>query len=237
MAEQVAIVTGAGGGIGRAIAIELSRRAYSLVLVGRTDATLQETLKAIHSRSPRGMKVQILVSDISKPESADFIVSQTLAQFGRIDALINNAGSAPVRTIEQTTPEIWRQVIDTNLSGPFYLCRAAWPIFRKLGGGVVVNISSLSAKDPFRGFAAYGAAKAGLNTLGIALAEEGQPIGVRVYTVAPGAVETTMLRTVVSKDQLPTEQTLSPEQIAHVVGKCVAGEENRESGEVIWLTR
>lgn len=233
MAEQVAILTGAGGGIGRAIAIELARLGYALALVGRTESSLAETQRAI-----KGVTGTILLpADISTPESADRIVGQTISRFGRIDAVINNAGTAPVRTVEQTTPQIWREVIDTNLSGAFFLCRAAWPTFRKQHSGVVVNISSLAAKDPFPGFAAYGAAKAGLNTLGISLAQEGRAIGVNVFTIAPGAVETAMLRSIVSTEALPTDQTLAPEDIARVVGECVSGQGGYRSGEVIWLSR
>jgi meso-butanediol dehydrogenase/(S,S)-butanediol dehydrogenase/diacetyl reductase len=116
MAEHVAILTGAGGAIGRATAIDLSRRGYALVLVGRTDATLVETARLV------GTSIT-LVADVSHETSADRIISAAIERFGRIDALINNAGSAPVRTIEQTTPAIWRNVIDINLSGSFFLCR------------------------------------------------------------------------------------------------------------------
>lgn len=230
MAGEVAIITGAGGGIGRAIAVELAGQGYRLALVGRTGSTLTE----IAGRIEESLTI---IADVSRPESSEAIVARTVERFGRIDAVINNAGVAPVLEIEQTPPERWREVIDTNLSAAFYLCRAVWPVFRKQGGGVVVNISSMAAKDPFPGFLAYGAAKAGLNNLGISLAREGEPIGVRVYSVAPGAVETPMLRGILSKDQLPEAQTLSPSEVARVVAECVVGTTRQRSGETIWLSR
>lgn len=233
MAGKVAIITGAGGGIGRAIAVELSKRkrgSYSLLLVGRTEKSLRETQKHVQS-------AQIFVADVSKPESAAKIVKYALSHFGRIDALINNAGTAPVLSIEQTTPRIWRETVETNLSAAFYLARAVWPTFKAQQCGMVVNISSMAARDPFQGFAAYGSAKAGLNNLGITLAREGEPIGVRVYTIAPGAVETPMLRSILSKEQLPEGQTLSPGTVALAVWDCVTGKKNYQSGGVIWLAR
>ena len=95
-----------------------------------------------------------------------------LEQFGRLDAIVHCAGLAPILKIEETTDQQWHDVIDTSLSAAFYLARAAWPAFVKQKGGVIVNISSLAARDPFVGFAAYGAAKAGMNLLGLALREK-----------------------------------------------------------------
>src|SRR5206468_11715185 len=118
----------------------------------------------------------------------------------------------------------WRATIDTNLSATFYLSKAAWPILKRQGGGAIVNISSMAARDPFAGFAAYGAAKAGVNLLSLSLAREGAAHGIRVYTVAPGAVETPMFRGIMSRDQFPTEQTLDPADVARVIGQCVGGD-------------
>jgi len=230
MHEPVAIITGAGGGIGRAIAIKLDRKGYRTALVGRTESSLNETAKLLkHGK--------IVRADVTDSHDVEKVVTQTMSQFGRVDVLVNNAGIAPVLQIEQTTPEIWHEVIDTNLSAACYFCRAAWPTFKKQGAGVVVNISSMAAQDPFPGFLAYGAAKAGLNNLGISLAREGKDIGVRVYTIAPGAVETQMLRKILSPQQFPTENTLSPEEVAQVVADCIANDQRYSSGEVIWLNK
>jgi NAD(P)-dependent dehydrogenase (short-subunit alcohol dehydrogenase family) len=100
---------------------------------------------------------------------------------------------------------------------------------------VIVNVSSLAARDPFPGFFAYGAAKAGLNLLGLSLARQGASIGVRVCTVAPGAVETPLFRSLMTPEQFPTENTLSPEDVARVIGQCATGDLRFTSGEVIWM--
>src|SRR5205807_2194659 len=126
-------------------------------------------------------------------------------------------------------------IVDTNLTAPIALIRAAWPIMKKQSGGVIVNISSAAARDPFPGLGAYGAAKAGLGLYGLALAREGHPHGIRVHTVAPSAVETGMFRAIMSREQVPTEAVLDPADVANVISDCVTGSLRYTSGEVIWV--
>jgi NAD(P)-dependent dehydrogenase (short-subunit alcohol dehydrogenase family) len=102
---------------------------------------------------------------------------------------------------------------------------------------VVVNVSSAAARDPFPGFAAYAAAKAGLHLFGLSAAREGEPIGVRVHTVAPGSVETEMFRGLMTKEQWPADKTLDPADVARIIGQCVTGELRYTSGEVIYVHR
>src|SRR5215471_306774 len=150
MGEAVAIVTGAGRGIGREAARQLAREGHLLALVARTESDLKAAQQEL------GESI-IFPLDVGDADNAEAIVSRTLHRFGRLDAIVHCAGIAPMLSVEETTDAQWRAVIDTNLSAAFYLARAAWPIFRKLGGGVIVNVSSLSAVDPFPGFVAYGA--------------------------------------------------------------------------------
>jgi NAD(P)-dependent dehydrogenase (short-subunit alcohol dehydrogenase family) len=100
---------------------------------------------------------------------------------------------------------------------------------------VVVNVSSAAARDPFPGFAAYGAAKAALNLFGLSAAREGLKIGVRVHTIAPGAVETAMFRQIMTPEQYSADLTLKPEDVATIIAQCVAGELRYTSGEVIYV--
>src|SRR5439155_20761089 len=104
-------------------------------------------------------------ADVSCLEQVERVVADAMTAYSQIDAVVNNAGYAPVKLIEELTPEDWHRVIDTNLSATFYFCRAVWPIMKQQGGGSIVNMSSMAARDPFTGFAAYGAAKAGINLL------------------------------------------------------------------------
>ena len=229
LSGQVAAITGAARGIGKAIAAELKRGGYDVVLTSRTKKELDDAAREV------GGGAVAFPADVTKPPEVDALVAEALGRFGRIDAVVNNAGLAPVVPVKDMSIDRWRAVIDTNLSAPFYLSRAVWPTFEKQKSGVIVNISSLAARDPFPGFAAYGAAKAGLNLFGLALAREGQPINVRVHTVAPGAVETAMFRSILSAEQWPAEKTLDPAQVARVVAQCIHGDLRHTSGEVIYV--
>src|SRR5688572_7040728 len=118
MPSPTAIITGAGRGIGRAIAVALAAKGYRLVLVSRNEAELRETAKL---SDPQAV---IAIADVSDATQLPGIVDQALAKFGRVDALVNNAGNAPVRSVEQMTPAEWRSVIDTNLTASFFLAQA-----------------------------------------------------------------------------------------------------------------
>src|SRR6185312_4772134 len=147
------------------------------------------------------------------------VVEDAMRHFGRIDALVNNAGYAPARSIEELTLDEWRQIVDVNLSAVVYFCKAVWPVMKRGGGGAIVNMSSAASRDPFPGLSAYGAAKAAVNVLGLALAREGESANIRVHTIAPGAVETGMFRTLFTKEQFPTEKTLDPAEIARLIAQ------------------
>src|SRR5579884_2128041 len=217
MDRPVALITGAGRGIGRATAVQLAEKKYRLALIARSEDELHETARAAGG----GL---VVPTDVSEPPQVDAAVSRTASEFGRIDAVVHCAGIAPVRSIRDMSIEEWRQVIDTNLSAAFYLCRVCWPIFERRGGGVVVNVSSAAARDPFPGFAAYGAAKAALNLFGLSAAREGEKIGVRVHTVAPSATETAMFRELMTPEQYPPDKTLDPGEVARLIVHCVTGE-------------
>ncbi len=228
--QSVAIITGAGRGIGRAVALELARLQYRLVLVSRTEDELDKTARLAHVDD-----ALIIRADVSDPQQVDDVIHRAMTQFGRIDVLVHCAGVAPLLSVDQTTPAIWREVIDTNLSSAYYFAHAAWPVFTQQTSGVIVLVSSEAARDPFEGFSAYGAAKAGLNLLGKALAKEGAKLGVRVHTIAPGAVETSMFRKLITPQQFPREKALEPVDVAKAIAQCIRGDLAYSSGEVIYL--
>lgn len=234
MSHPVALVTGASRGIGRAAALALSGAGYRVAGVARSMETLQAAI------APCGADALAIVADVSEPAQCERAVVAAVERFGRLDALVHVAGVAPVRSIEEMSIDEWHATIDTNLSAAFYLARAAWRHLKRKpseASTAVVNISSLASRDPFPGFAAYGAAKAGVNLLGLALAREGAACGIRVHTIAPGAVETAMFRAILSEEQFPREKTLSPEEVAEVIVSCVRGDLRYTSGEVIYLQK
>lgn len=230
MNNRVAIITGAGRGIGRAAAAELAGRGYACVLMSRNRDELQETARLCKL-------ARICPGDVTQESDVQGAVDLAVAEFGRVDVLVNNAGNAPVSEIEQTTLEQWRNTIDTNLTGAFIASRAVWPVMKRQGGGVIVMVSSMAARDPFPAFTAYAAAKAGLNGLGLVLARQGAAHRIRVHTIAPGAVETGLLRGLWGPDVLPADRTLSPQDVARVIAACADGTLQHASGEAVYLQR
>jgi NAD(P)-dependent dehydrogenase (short-subunit alcohol dehydrogenase family) len=164
-------------------------------------------------------------------------VRQVRERFGRIDALVNNAGVAPLIPFGEMTDAIWDEVIATNLTSTYRFTRAVWPAMVGQKSGVIVNVSSEASRDPFPGFTAYAAAKAGVNLFTKALATEGDAVGIRVHAVAPAGVETAMLRKLMTPDQLPSDQLLKPEDVAAAIRGCVCGDMASTSGETIFVHR
>lgn len=241
-AEPVVVVTGAGSGIGRAIALDLARRGCRLVLSGRRRGALEETAAMLTS------PWTIATGDIADPETSERLIDAAVETFGRLDVVVSNAGLAPCTPIEKHTPAMIREVFEVNALGPAYLMVAAWKQFQaqnaldhaagrsqeeSLRGGCLVLVSSMATIDPFPGLFAYAAAKSSLNSMARSARAEAKDLGIRCFVVAPGAVETSMLRAIVDTDLLPPERTLAPEAIATVVAECIAGLRDEQAWETI----
>lgn len=226
----VAIVTGAGRGIGRATAVELSDRGYRIVLVSRTRSDLEATAEACAGET------LIAVADLEEATTLELVISAAVEGFGRLDALVNNAGLARSVPFDETDDATLRATIEVNLISAFTLARLAWPHL-KATRGTIVNISSLSADDPFPGLSAYAAAKAGVHGLTIALANEGSPHGIRCVCIAPSGTETGMFRALPGMADIPGDQLLEPADVAGAIAEAIAGPLAFASGEVIRLRR
>jgi NAD(P)-dependent dehydrogenase (short-subunit alcohol dehydrogenase family) len=172
---------------------------------------------------------------VSDADAVGSLMKHVVDQYGRIDAVVHCAGLAPAVPVAETSVAQWREVIDTNLSAAFYLAKAAWEPMKRQGGGVFVNISSMASRDPFPGFGAYAAAKAGVNLFSLVLAREGFPHNIRVHTIAPGAVETEMFRGLLTEEQFGRDKTLDPAEVALLIARCVEGELPYTSGEVMFI--
>jgi NAD(P)-dependent dehydrogenase (short-subunit alcohol dehydrogenase family) len=246
MSTPVVLITGAGSGIGRATAVTLGAAGWRVAIVGRRRAALEETAGLMGDAAES--RVLVLAGDVSVPEHAAAAVEETVERFGRLDALVNNAGVAPLAAIDKTTPEMIEECFGVNAIGPANLIAAAWGVFRrqaeraKSGGeaasdirATIVNVSSMATQDPFAGFFAYAAAKASVNMMAVTCAKEGKAIGVRAFAVAPGAVETPMLRANFGEKVIPRGKALAPEDVARVIVSCVMGERDTENGKVIWV--
>jgi NAD(P)-dependent dehydrogenase (short-subunit alcohol dehydrogenase family) len=227
--RRVAIVTGAGSGIGCEVVRQLAERGFALALVGRTASKLE----AMRAELPG--ETLAIACDQSDSERAEACVDRTLERFGRLDALINNAGIAPVVPIAETTQQILEAVFFANTFGPASLIRRAWPIFVRQGSGRIVNVSTIGTIDPFDGFFAYAASKSALDSFTRSIANEGRPHGIRGFSVNPGAVETPLLRSIIGPEALPTSRTLAPAVVAAVIVACACGERDGDNGRTILL--
>jgi NAD(P)-dependent dehydrogenase (short-subunit alcohol dehydrogenase family) len=191
LTRKVAIVTGAGRGIGRAIAQRLAAEGAAVALTARTEAELGLTAKGIESA---GGRAAFVAADASRDEDCRRIVDFARKTFGAVHILVNNAGIyGPVKAVEEITPEEWDEVMAVNLRGPFQLARAVLPAMYAQRSGVIVNIASVAAKAAFGWNGPYAASKAGVVALTRTLAAEAASKGVRVNAVSPGPVPETIM--------------------------------------------
>jgi NAD(P)-dependent dehydrogenase (short-subunit alcohol dehydrogenase family) len=235
----VAIVTGAGSGIGRAICEALALLDWRITLVGRTETTLLETEGELGARleAERRLPPQtsIIPADVADPLQAKSIVDLTHGKWGRIDALVNNAALFWPRPLRELNDLELRRTFAVNTFGPAHMIARVLPIFERQASGCVINISSMATVDPFPGLAAYAASKCALESLTRSIINERQNPGIRAFSIAPGAVETSMLRSIVSEKELPPNRTLSPMQVAEVVVQCITGLRHQDMGKPIVL--
>lgn len=232
MKDAVVVVTGGGRGIGRAICQRFAAAGAQVVAVARTAEELERTRGSIIEA---GGRCEIERTDLTKPDEIKRLIAGVMSRHERLDVLVNCAGMAALGTISDLGPRVFETLLAVNVKAVYLTCRQAWPIMQRQGGGVIVNISSVASVDPFPGFSAYGAAKAWVNTWSLALAGEGKQHGIRVYAVAPGAVETRMLRN--AFPDFPADQTLQPEEIAEVVFAAAAEDGKYESGQTVFVKK
>ncbi len=189
---RVAIVTGAGQGIGRAIAERFGADGAAVVIADLNSETAREVAAAIESAGGRAVAIR---TDVTKSADADHLAAETLAAFGRIDALVNNAGILRSTKAAEVTPEEWHLVVDANLTGAFLCARAAYPALRDSGHGRIVNVASMAGRATSTlGGVHYTTAKAGVLGLTRHLAREWARDGITVNAISPGIVDTPMVR-------------------------------------------
>ena len=190
---RVAIITGAGRGVGRATAQLFARQGAHVILFGQTASHLEETRQAI---AEQGAEALAVVGSVADEENVLTLFEQARTSYGRVDILVNCAGIVAVQPFIDMDASTWDSVINVNLRGTFLCCREAFRIMATQRGGVIVNLSSLSGVkgvEKFPGLSAYNVSKSGVAGLTEILAVEGKPYNIRVCAVSPGAVDTEML--------------------------------------------
>lgn len=235
--DQVAIVTGAGRGIGRAVAIALATEGAKVVVnYSRSADAANEVVQIIESAGGEAIAVQ---ADVASAEQVAQMVSRAIERFGRVDILVNNAGITRDKLLLRMTEEDWDAVLDTNLKGAFLCVKALAPSFLKQRSGVIINVGSVIGKVGAAGQVNYSASKSGLVGLTKSLAKEMGARNVRVNAVAPGFIETEMTA-VLKPEQIETVTKMVPlnrlgtaDNVAKVVAFLCSPDASYIHGEVI----
>ncbi len=189
---RVALVTGASAGIGTAVAEEFAHRGYAVGIVGRDATRLDEVRRRIEAA---GGRVLALSSDLGDLGFAESVVRQVAAAFGRLDVLVNNAAARELKTMREMTPAEWDRTIRVCLTSPAFMARWAAEEMERHGGGVIVNVGSMMSRQAHGVSAAYVSCKGAMESLTYDLAALYGPAGIRVVTIAPGAIDTAMSST------------------------------------------
>ncbi len=200
---KVAIVTGASKGIGKGIAIRYAQEGAAVVLASRSMDLLEKIVSDIKKEGGKALALDL---DVTRYESVESVVAETVKQFGRLDIMVNNAGISMAKPSEELAPEDWKRALDTDLSGVFFGSQcAARQMIKQGSGGCIINISSVYGLVAAPGRAAYCSSKAAANMLTKVLAIEWAKKGIRVNAIAPGYFRTELVEKVIDSGMLPVD--------------------------------
>src|SRR5215216_5987207 len=222
---KAALVTGASSGLGRATAITLAHSGADVALVARSAEELQSAKEEVSKRDPRALS---LPTDLAQEEETSATVERTVEEFGRIDVLVNAAGTDAPGAVEELAVVGWDRTLAVNLRAPFLLSKAAFPHMREAGGGTIVNVSSVAGKKGWANASAYCASKFGLTGFTQALADEGKEHNIRAIVLYPGAMSTNWgafspeERQEGESDEVPSTRVLPPERVAELIAWLAA---------------
>ncbi len=207
---KTALITGAGRGIGRGIALAFAEQGCNIAAAARSADEVNATVDAVKRTGRRALA---LIADVSNEHDVRTMADETLTAFGRIDILVNNAGYANFKPFTELSLDEWRKTIDVNLTGVFLCTKAVVPSMIKRGSGRIINISSVAGLKPLTDQSAYCASKHGLNGLTKVLAMELRQYGIGVHSICPGGVDTRL-----AQEAMPGRDKsdwMTPEDIAH----------------------
>lgn len=227
LSGQLGVVTGAGRGIGAAIARKLAELGATVVVCGRTRQSLENTASAI---TTAGGTARVVECDVCDLGSVERLAAEVERSFGRIDLLVNNAGIGGFGgPLHRVPPESWDKILNTNLRGVYYCIRSFAPMMIRAERGHIINISSLAGKNALPNGAPYAASKWGLNGLTYSVAEELRGHNIRVSVVCPGSVDTELS----PHSWKDPKKMLRPGDVAHVVAMLVTQAPQSFASEVL----
>ena len=240
---KVALVTGSGQGIGRAIAVRLAQDGARVVVEDRSDnAAARQTLALVREAGSDGC---VLTGDVADASADRRVIAQAVQAMGRLDILVNNAGIERRAPFVEVTEADYDAVLGVNLRGAFFMTQAFVHHVRERGGdgGVVVNVSSVHEELPFPHFASYAASKGGLKMLMRDLAIELAPLGIRVNNIAPGAVQTPINAALMAQPDkleallanIPLKRLGTPEDVANAAAFLVSDEAAYITGTTLYV--
>jgi NADP-dependent 3-hydroxy acid dehydrogenase YdfG len=228
LSDRVAVVTGASSGLGQATAIRLAADGAAIALLARSAEDLATTQAGI---TELGGTAQTMPTDLANAPQIEAAVARVAAEFGRVDILVNAAGTDVPGPVETLDPRDWERVIAVNLTAPFLLTKAVWPHLRQAGGGTIINVSSVAGRRGWANAAAYCATKFALTGLTQSLAAEGRQHGIRACVIYPGAMATawgvwdSTQRSGTESDR-PKDDALSASQVADLIAWIAAAPAN-----------
>jgi len=183
--EKVAIVTGSSSGIGKAIALRFGAEEANVVVTARRMALCEQTVAQITKNGGEAWAIQ---TDVADERQVERLIEETVKRYGRLDILVNNAGVIAGGRLAETTTKEFDEVMNVNLRGTFFCCRAGFKQMKKQGGGIIINMSSVAGVQAWAGTGTYSASKHGIMALTKSLADEGRPHHIRVSAICPGGV-------------------------------------------------
>ena len=239
---KVAVITGAGQGIGKAVATHLAIDGYAIVIADVREEVAQKTASEL---SQQGFRAVPSCTDVSDPHACDEMIARAADQLGRVDVLVNSAGISKPGPSLDVTPEDWQRMMNIQLNGTFYCCQAAGRQMVKQGwGGAIVNITSVTAQAAFPQRASYCTAKAGVDMLTKVLAIEWAQYNIRVNAVGPSHTETEMTKTLVAKgmyaldtvtQRIPMGRLASVDDIANGVSFLCSDKASFITGHALYV--
>jgi 3-oxoacyl-[acyl-carrier protein] reductase len=206
---KIAIVTGSSSGIGKAIALRFGEEGSTVVVAARRLDRCEQTAAQIRKR---GGEVAVIQTDVSDERQVDSLILETVNRFGRLDILVNNAGVVAGGRLADTSTKKFDEVLNTNLRGTFFCCRAGFQQMKKQGGGLIINISSIAGIQAWAGTSTYSASKHGIMALTKSLADEGRALNIKVSAICPGMVADDLVDA--SSEDIIKSEKINPFDIA-----------------------